>query len=69
MDCRNDMTRAAGDVLVPGQGHSLTFVLGHSNFINFIQVTIFALKPLDRLKSNYILSLHETSGPKFIETI
>ena len=46
-----------------GQGHSLIFVQDHSDSINF------ALKPQDRLKSNYILSLHETRGPKFIETI
>ena len=30
--------------------------------------TAFALKPLDRLKSVYILSLHETRGLRFIET-
>ena len=28
----------------------------------------FALKPLDRLKSDYILSLHETKGSKFNES-
>ena len=41
-----------------GQGYSSTFV----------QAAI-AVKPLDRLKSNYILSLHETRGPKSIETV
>ena len=37
------------------------------SFINF--KTVFVLKPLDRLKSNYILRLFEIRGPKFIETI
>ena len=47
------------------QGNSLTFIQGHSDFINFKQL---ALKPLDSLMSNYILSLYETRGPKFVKT-
>ena len=31
--------------------------------------TAFALKPLDRLQSNYILNLHESKGPKFIKAV
>ena len=31
-------------------------------------LTAFVRKPLDRMKSIYILSLHETRGLKFIET-
>ena len=41
-------------------GHSLTFVQGYSDFINFKQL-------LDRLQSNYILNLHESRRPIFIE--
>ena len=43
------------------------FDLCPRSLISFIQ-KVFCLKIPDRLKSVYILSLHETRGPKFFET-
>ena len=53
-------------MITQGQGHSLTFVQGHSDstFSNF-----FSSNTLDCLKPNFIWSLHEMLGMKMYSNV
>ena len=51
---------------IKGQDHSLTFIQGHSD--SHFQ-TSFPKKPLDRLKPNFIRSLHEIREGKIVQMV